>query len=70
VPEGVSVPQAALKWILEQRGVTAVIPGARNAEQAHSNAGAASVPELGADFGAAVAAIYDRYFREAMHPRW
>lgn len=70
VPEGVSVPQAALKWIVEQPGVSTVIPGARNVSQATSNAQAASVPELGADFDRVVHDIYDRHFRASIHPRW
>lgn len=70
VPEGVSVPQAALKWIVEQPGVSTVIPGARNVSQATSNAQAASVPALGADFDRVVHDIYDRHFRASIHPRW
>ncbi|ONI61232.1 aldo/keto reductase [Leifsonia sp. ALI-44-B] len=70
VPEGVSVPQAALKWIVEQPGVSTVIPGARNVSQATSNAQAADVPELGADFDRVVHDIYDRHFRASIHPRW
>jgi len=70
VPEGVSVPQAALKWIVEQPGVSTVIPGARNVSQATSNAQAASVPALGDDFDRVVHDIYDRHFRATIHPRW
>jgi aryl-alcohol dehydrogenase-like predicted oxidoreductase len=70
VPKGVSVPQAALKWIVEQPGVSTVIPGARNVSQATSNAQAASVPALGADFDRVVHDIYDRHFRASIHPRW
>jgi aryl-alcohol dehydrogenase-like predicted oxidoreductase len=70
VPEGVSVPQAALKWIVEQPGVSTVIPGARNVSQATSNAQAAAVPGLGAEFDRVVHDIYDRHFRASIHPRW
>jgi aryl-alcohol dehydrogenase-like predicted oxidoreductase len=70
VPEGVSVPQAALKWIVEQPGVSTVIPGARNVSQATSNVQAASVPELGTEFDRVVQDIYDRHFRASIHPRW
>jgi aryl-alcohol dehydrogenase-like predicted oxidoreductase len=51
-------------------GVSTVIPGARNPEQARSNAAAADVPPLGAEFTAGVRDIYDRHFRAAIHPRW
>ncbi|MGN6319755.1 aldo/keto reductase, partial [Trinickia sp.] len=37
VPEGVTMAQFALRWILMNQGVTTVIPGAKNAEQAKAN---------------------------------
>jgi len=70
VPEGVSTPQAALKWIVEQPGVTTVIPGARNVEQARSNAEAGDVFDLGEEFHDRTERLYDRYFRRAIHSRW
>jgi aryl-alcohol dehydrogenase-like predicted oxidoreductase len=63
-------PVAALAWLAQIDGVTTVIPGARNVEQARANASAGSVPKLPESFGAAVTDIYDRYFREAVHGRW
>jgi aryl-alcohol dehydrogenase-like predicted oxidoreductase len=68
--KGLQPAQAALAWVAQLDGVTTVIPGARNPEQARSNAAAASVPPLGADFTDAVRDIYDRHFRAAIHPRW
>ena len=62
--------QAALAWVLQQPGVTTVIPGARSPEQARANAAAGELPALGDDFLAAVADLYDRELREAVHPRW
>lgn len=46
VPEGASMAQFALRWILMHEAVTVVIPGARNGEQAKANA-AASDLEIG-----------------------
>jgi len=69
VPEGVTVPQAALAWIVEQQGVSTVIPGARNVDQARSNAAAGSV-RLDDGLDSEVVRIYDQWFREAVHPRW
>ncbi|MCU1569488.1 MAG: aldo/keto reductase [Naasia sp.] len=69
-PEGLTAAQAALAWIAQLEGVSTVIPGARNAEQARANAAAGSVPDLGEDFRIAVADIYDRHFRAAVHGRW
>ncbi|MBT2553448.1 aldo/keto reductase [Arthrobacter sp. ISL-5] len=69
VPEGAGTAQAAIAWIAAQDGVTSVIPGARNVEQARSNAAAAGI-SLNEEFNEGVRWIYDHYFREAIHPRW
>ena len=61
---------AALAWVAQLPGVTTVIPGARNVEQARLNASAGSVPLLPPQFTAAVNDLYDRYFRAAVHGRW
>jgi aryl-alcohol dehydrogenase-like predicted oxidoreductase len=67
---GVKPATAALAWITQQPGVTTVIPGARNVEQARANAAAGAVPELGAEFEAAVRELYDRRFRAEVHASW
>ncbi|KII26528.1 aldo/keto reductase, partial [Arthrobacter sp. AK-YN10] len=69
VPDGVTTAQAALAWVIAQDGVSSVIPGARSASQARANAEAGSVSLEGSLFDG-VRDIYDRYFREAIHPRW
>jgi aryl-alcohol dehydrogenase-like predicted oxidoreductase len=61
---------AALAWLVQQPGVTTVIPGARSVEQAVANASAGSVAPLGDDFMKQVTERYDRYFRAAVHDRW
>ena len=70
VPDGITAAQAALAWIAQLPGVSTVIPGARNPEQARANALAGSAPQLGAGFTTAVTDLYDRYFRQAIHQRW
>lgn len=67
---GMEPATAALAWVSQLDGVSSVIPGARNAQQARANAQAGVVPTLGPDFTDQVTAIYDRYFRAAIHPRW
>ena len=62
--------QFALRWILDQPGVTVVIPGARNAEQARRNAAAADLPPLTEPELAAVRAVYDELIRPQVHDRW
>ena len=67
---GATPAQAALAWVVQQPGVTTVIPGARNAEQARANAQAARVGPLDPAFLDGVRAIYDEHFRASVHPRW
>ena len=61
--------QVALAWIARQAGVSTVIPGARNPEQARANAAAGSL-ELPDSFDAAVRDLYDREIRASVHHRW
>src|SRR5579884_574617 len=70
VPEGASTAQFALRWILDQPGVSVVIPGARNPEQARSNAAAADLPPLSEQTHAAVREVYDDLVRAQVHDRW
>ncbi len=69
-PAGWTQAQVALAWAWQVPGVTAVIPGARNVEQARANADAMRVPELSTEFTQGVEQLYDTYFRAAVHPRW
>jgi aryl-alcohol dehydrogenase-like predicted oxidoreductase len=69
-PEGVTPAQTALRWVIQQPGVTTVIPGARNISQAQANAAAADVPPLPDETLDAIAAIYDKYLRSEIHDRW
>lgn len=69
-PAGTTPAQLALRWILDQRGVTATIPGARSAEQARANAAAADLAPLDQDTRAAIRAIYDEDIRPLVHHRW
>src|SRR5690349_17814838 len=70
VPAGASMAQFALRWIIDQPGVSVVIPGARNAEQARANAAAAGLTTLSAETQAAVKAVYDELIRPAVHDKW
>ncbi|GAB3651291.1 aldo/keto reductase [Glycomyces tarimensis] len=70
VPEGMTMAQFALRWILDQPGVSVVIPGARNAVQAKANAAAADFAPLPSGVHAEVAAVYDELIRGQVHHRW
>jgi aryl-alcohol dehydrogenase-like predicted oxidoreductase len=70
VPEGVTMAQFALRWILDQEGVSVVIPGARNADQARGNASAAELAPLDPEVRARVAEVYDELVRPQVHHLW
>jgi aryl-alcohol dehydrogenase-like predicted oxidoreductase len=70
VPPGVTTAQFALRWIVDQPGVTTVIPGARDRAQVQGNAAAAGLPALTAEQQAAVREVYDRLVRPLVHDRW
>ncbi|WP_327075157.1 aldo/keto reductase [Kitasatospora purpeofusca] len=69
-PAGATAAQTALRWVVQQSGVTAVIPGARNPEQAVANAAAAGLPPLPDGTLAAVRELYDARIRPLVHDRW
>jgi aryl-alcohol dehydrogenase-like predicted oxidoreductase len=68
-PQGATTAQLALRWIVDQ-GVSTVIPGARNAEQARANAAAADLAPLDEATLEGLRAVYDDAVREHVHDRW
>jgi aryl-alcohol dehydrogenase-like predicted oxidoreductase len=70
VPPGATMAQFALRWILDQSGVTVVIPGARNPQQAHDNAAAAELAPLPPATLDAVRSVYDELIRPQVHDKW
>ena len=70
VPDGATLAQLALRWILMDEAVSVVIPGARNPSQALANIAAAGLTALPAATMDAVARIYDRDIRPHVHQRW
>ncbi|HHW84118.1 MAG TPA: aldo/keto reductase [Actinomycetales bacterium] len=69
-PKNSTPAQVALRWVIDQPGVTTVIPGARSAEQARGNAAAGKLPPLSQELNAALEELYDRHFRDAIHEKW
>jgi aryl-alcohol dehydrogenase-like predicted oxidoreductase len=70
VPEGTTLAQFALQWILMHPAVTCAIPGAKTPQQSDGNAAAADLAALSEKQMAAVRAIYDRQVRALVHERW
>jgi aryl-alcohol dehydrogenase-like predicted oxidoreductase len=67
---GTAPAAAALRWVIQQPGVTTVIPGARSPEQARQNAAAASLPPFTEAELRAIEELYDRRIRAQVHDRW
>jgi aryl-alcohol dehydrogenase-like predicted oxidoreductase len=65
-----TLAQFALRWVIDQPGVSTVIPGARNPDQARANAAAAGLPPLRQEQLDGVRDVYDRLIREHVHHRW
>jgi aryl-alcohol dehydrogenase-like predicted oxidoreductase len=70
VPPGCAMAQFALRWIIDQPGVSVVSPGARSPEQVRANAASAELPILSGEQLAAVAETYDELIRPHVHGRW
>jgi aryl-alcohol dehydrogenase-like predicted oxidoreductase len=70
VPEGFTMAQFALRWVVDQPGVTVVIPGARNPAQARANAAVADLPALPEPALAAVREVYDELVGPQVHDKW
>ncbi len=70
VPEGWTMAQFALRWILDDPSVSTVIPGAKNPDQAAANASASTLEPLDAGTRRRVAAIYRDLIAPHVHQRW
>jgi aryl-alcohol dehydrogenase-like predicted oxidoreductase len=70
LPAEQTLAQFALRWILDQPGVSVVIPGARNPQQAHDNTVAASLPPLDAKAADTVHEVYDELIYPLIQDRW
>jgi len=70
VPEGATMAQLALRWILMFDAVSCAIPGAKRPDQAEDNVRAADLPPLSQAQMAKVRDVYDKYVRDQVHHRW
>jgi len=70
LPDGISMANFALRWILDHEAVSCVIPGARNEGQVVQNADASALPPLTGEQMAALEKLYDTKIRSLVHQRW
>jgi aryl-alcohol dehydrogenase-like predicted oxidoreductase len=70
VPEGNTLAQFALRWILMHPAVSCAIPGGKNPAQVEDNVAAAEMPPLSEANMERVKEIYDRSVRPEVHHLW
>ena len=68
-PEGFSLSQLALKWILMHEAVSVIIPGAKNSDQVLKNISASSLPDIH-DLMQKIEDIYNTNLKTDIHPHW
>ncbi len=69
-PEGMTMTQFALRWILMFEAVTCAIPGAKTPAQAQDNVAAAGLPRLDPAVMDGVRGVYDDLIRPLVHASW
>jgi aryl-alcohol dehydrogenase-like predicted oxidoreductase len=70
LPDGVSMAQFALRWILMFDAVTCAIPGGKRPAQVADNCAAADLPAIPAETMNAVRRIYEDRIKSQVHQRW
>ena len=70
IPEGTSMSQFALRWILMFDAVTCAIPGGKRPSQVADNARASDLPPLTVETMAAIRDLYNIRIRPLVHGRW
>lgn len=70
VPEGATLSQLALRWILDHDAVSTVIAGAKTPEQVRDNVAASDLPPLPGATHAAIAELYRERIAPLVHHRW
>jgi aryl-alcohol dehydrogenase-like predicted oxidoreductase len=69
-PDGATMAQLALRWILMFDAVTCAIPGGKRPSQVEDNARASDLPPLSDEAMQKVRELYDTRLRAQVHQRW
>ena len=69
IPNGFSLTDLSLKWILSHPEVTVVIPGAKNKIQAELNVKASELSDI-SSIKESIKEIYSKYFKKDIHSNW
>jgi aryl-alcohol dehydrogenase-like predicted oxidoreductase len=70
VPDGATLAQFALRWILMHEAVSVAIPGAKTPEQARANAAASDLPPLPEATMQRITELYRERVAPQVHHRW
>jgi aryl-alcohol dehydrogenase-like predicted oxidoreductase len=70
IPEGMTMAQFALRWILMFDAVSCTIPGAKNPQQARDNAQASRLAPFSQEIMSGVAGVYESLVKEKVHHLW
>lgn len=70
VPEGTTMGQFALRWILMFEGVTCAIPGGKRPDQVEQNCAASDLPPLSGKTMEALESLYETTIKSHVHDRW
>ncbi len=70
IPEGATMAQMALRWILMFDAVTCAIPGAKRPSQVEDNAAAADLPAFSDEAMTQIKQIYQDDIYAQVHHRW
>jgi aryl-alcohol dehydrogenase-like predicted oxidoreductase len=70
LPDGMTLAQMALCWILMSPAVTCAIPGAKHPSQVEENVGATDLPALSEETMNKVREVYERLVRPQVHHYW
>ncbi len=70
VPDGHTLAQFALRWILMHPAVSCAIPGGKNPSQVEDNVAAATMTPLSEETMQRAREVYDEYLSDEVHHRW
>ena len=70
VPEGATMAQFTLRWVLDFDAVSTVIPGSTTPAHVEENAAAADLGPLSHETHGAVRDVYEEHVEEYVHHRW
>jgi aryl-alcohol dehydrogenase-like predicted oxidoreductase len=70
VPQGMTLAQMALRWILDHPAVTTAIPGGRRPTQIEENARTSDLSPLSPALHAQLDALYQQHAKPRVHHLW